>query len=284
MKRLALILLFVLLGTAAPLPADDAAAPATGEAAKVDAEAARLLKEARYAWRSPRPEHSPEQGESLPWEVLRSLGDALKPAWDWFEGHVRSVMDWLGRLLDHLLRGMPWDKLGRARQGVKAPELGDAPLWVAWFLLGGAAVAVALILLRRARAPKPRAAQVGVLPPPVDLARASLSGAELPEDGWLKLARELEAKGEHRLALRAYFLAGLNALGKAGLLSLAPSRSVGDYRRQLARRAAGQSALAEAFDGFGRLYERAWFSDHGADAVDCAKAADWQGRLHGRRA
>ena len=48
--------------------------------------------------------------------------------------------------------------------------------------------------------------------PVLDLHSEQVDARQLPEDGWLKLARELREAGELRLALRASYLAGSSAL------------------------------------------------------------------------
>ena len=77
-----------------------------------------------------------------------------------------------------------------------------------------------------------------------DLNEESVTADQLPEDGWLQLARELMERGELRLALRASYLAGLAHLGHRELIHLARHKSNRDYDRELHRRARAQRRAA----------------------------------------
>jgi hypothetical protein len=70
-----------------------------------------------------------------------------------------------------------------------------------------------------------------------DLSDETLGADLLPEDGWTKLGRELLARGELRLALRAFYLASLAHLAQRNLISLAKFKSNRDYLLELQRRA-----------------------------------------------
>jgi hypothetical protein len=86
---------------------------------------------------------------------------------------------------------------------------------------------------------------------------------ELPEDGWMQLARELVGRGELRLALRAAYLAGLAHLGQQEFIFIARHKSNLDYQRELRRRARSRAELLAAFDENLVAFERAWYGDHG---------------------
>jgi hypothetical protein len=265
----------------APLPAATAAVsepPAGAEAAALDEAVRGLLGQARYAWRSPRAAQAAATG-SLPLQFLRSALDWAQAGVESLGRRLSGLGRRLGKLLERLLRSLPDDWLNR-RTPESAPELGAGPLWAVWALLAVVACLLGLLLyraLRRSAAVAPMAAAAAVA---VDLAAPQLSGAELPESSWLSLAEGLARQGEHRLALRAYFLAGLNALGQARLLSLAPSRSVGDYRRQLKRRSDEGGQARAVFEDFSRLYEQCWYGLRPVGAADCAQARRWQEGLH----
>ena len=96
-----------------------------------------------------------------------------------------------------------------------------------------------------------------------DLHADDVQADELPEDGWLQLARDLVNRGELRLALRAAYLAGLAHLGQQQLVSIARHKSNLDYRRELRRRARTREEMLAAFDDNLLVFERAWYGDHG---------------------
>ena len=95
-----------------------------------------------------------------------------------------------------------------------------------------------------------------------DLRSDDVVADQLPEDGWLKLARELMEQGELRLALRASYLAGLAHLGQRQLISIARHKSNFDYERELRRRARSRDELLGAFDENLDAFERAWYGLH----------------------
>jgi len=86
----------------------------------------------------------------------------------------------------------------------------------------------------------------------------------LPEDGWTKLARELLARGEFRLAMRAFYLASLAHLAERNLIGLARFKSNRDYVRELQRRAHAFPGLLSMFDENVSAFDRVWYGTHGA--------------------
>jgi hypothetical protein len=95
-----------------------------------------------------------------------------------------------------------------------------------------------------------------------DLADENVGAEQLPEDGWVKLARELLERGELRLAVRAFYLATLAHLAERSLITLAKFKSNRDYERELSRRG---HALAELPDLFGQnvsVFELVWYGIH----------------------
>lgn len=235
------------------------------------------LGTARYAWRSDRAARQATQ-DSLVVQTARTMVAAVNKV-------MGAVFSALGRAFSGFFNWL--DSLFRRQQPAPgkhapqhAPSDGEGVLYAGWALLTLAMVGLGLFVHRRLRRPPVATAVLDAVGPVVDLSAPQLSGAELPEDAWLDLARQLEAQGQWRLALRAYFLAALNTLGQGGWLKLASSRSVGEYRRQLARRGAAE-AQRRPFEDFCRLYEGVWYGTRASGAQDCAQARQWQEALHG---
>jgi hypothetical protein len=84
----------------------------------------------------------------------------------------------------------------------------------------------------------------------------------LPEEGWLKMAREMMAQGNLRLALRAFFLAGLASLGAREMIAIASFKSNREYEAELRRRARALPALQTAFSQNVAAFDRAWYGQH----------------------
>ncbi len=109
-----------------------------------------------------------------------------------------------------------------------------------------------------------RAASTGVAAPP-DLSNDDVLATQLPEDEWLQLARRLLEAGEHRLALRAFYLSILALLGGRGLLAIARHKSNRDYLQELRRRGRDRADLQLAFTRNVGRYERVWYGPHPAN-------------------
>jgi hypothetical protein len=84
----------------------------------------------------------------------------------------------------------------------------------------------------------------------------------LPESEWLALAADLIARGEVRLALRAYYLACLSALAGHGVVSIARYKTNRDYVRELQRRAHSWPEIIGAFASSATLFDRSWYGCH----------------------
>lgn len=179
---------------------------------------------------------------------LDALGKAVTRFFNWLEG-------WLQRLF------------GGANSGGSAPEMpggGVDPALLAWVALAAALVVCLIAWLRNRRAQAaavPGAAGVAA----VDLSQEHLLASQLPEDEWLRLAREKQAAGETRLAVRAVFLAGLSFLGAHGRLRIARGKSNLDYLREYGRRGDTPEPARAAFGQNTRDFERVWYGDHASD-------------------
>ncbi|MDF1657920.1 MAG: hypothetical protein P1U58_09930 [Verrucomicrobiales bacterium] len=104
----------------------------------------------------------------------------------------------------------------------------------------------------------------------VDLQREDIVASQLPENEWLRLAREQIERGDRRLAIRALFLASLAKLGDENLVNIARFKSNRDYRLELKRKARKWNDLISAFEANTKLFERAWYGWHevSEDAVE----------------
>ena len=107
-----------------------------------------------------------------------------------------------------------------------------------------------------------------------DLTRDEVTADQLPESGWLALARDLMARGETRLALRALYLASLAELAQRGHLTIARAKSNREYQRELKRRARPHEVLQAAFNENMNSFEEVWYGEHAADPARVARFSE----------
>jgi hypothetical protein len=88
-------------------------------------------------------------------------------------------------------------------------------------------------------------------------------------DFWVS-ARELSQAGDHAAACHALYVAVLSELTRAGAIRLHPSKTSGDYARELARRGAPSAA---AFRAFARQFEHLVFGAGSVSASDFDRLA-----------
>lgn len=120
----------------------------------------------------------------------------------------------------------------------------------------------------RGRGRQAPVAAVPVSATPDLLADETVAPDSVPVDEWLALASDLLAKGEHRLALRAMFLACLAHLGRCGRLAPARFKSNREYQGELDRKAHDLPDVLAAFRGHVAVVERAWYGYHAVSSAD----------------
>ena len=213
-----------------------------------------VLAHREYSWRTPR--EKPAQAEDDSW-----FGKMMKDFGQWIGQRVKAVTKWMGRMMRKFAEWLFPDREASASDG-----LGGFLSWLGSIRAIGLALFVVaaivlIVLLVRRRRPRAAAVAEAVAERP-DLNAENVSADQLPEDGWLQLARELRESGQLRLALRASYLASLAHLGHRELIRLARHKSNHDYDRELQRRARANPELLGAFDRNLDAFERGWYGDH----------------------
>jgi len=99
-----------------------------------------------------------------------------------------------------------------------------------------------------------------------DLTDENVGADQLPEDAWIKLARELWERGELRQALRAFYLASLAHLAWRNLITLAKFKSNHDYAVELGRRGHSFPELLALFGENVSVFDRIWYGLHDLDS------------------
>jgi MYXO-CTERM domain-containing protein len=222
------------------------------EPAPLDRSIDDVLDQREFTWRA---------GRVKPREIdpaqLSAFGKWLRDAGAWIER-----MGWkLGRVLKRWIESWRDRRGDSSRNGDGSSWFGSVQTWF-WIVLAVTLVLLALLLVRRRRRSLVVAAEAVAAAAAPDLRDETVTADQLPEEGWLRLAAELLDRGEFRLALRAFYLAGLAHLGGKNLLQLARHKSNRDYDRELRRRARTRDDLLAAFDLNLAAFERSWYGDH----------------------
>jgi hypothetical protein len=216
-----------------------------------------VLSQRKYTWRLPREKivkTDTEKGAIARfWE---QVANTLK-AW------ARAVQDWIEKFLRWLFR-REHSPTSRSLFGLN---------WITslqglLFLLIAVVVSALAIFLYRVWRSRQRKALMAASEPMVllpDVADEHTGADQLPEDGWIKLGRELLERGELRLAIRAFYLASLAHLAERRLITLARFKSNRDYENELRRRGHALPGLLPAFGENVSVFDRIWYGLHEAN-------------------
>jgi hypothetical protein len=199
-------------------------------AVAVDPDAARERARSILSGHDYRPERSPQPFTG----ALRWLGD-----------RAHEVIDPVGRFFERLFR-----PLFHLLPGTAGTILG----WL--LLLAGVTVLIWLLVRHRLRATQAgraaRGADRNTTEDPVELERAAVAAA---------------AAGDHRLAIRLRYRAGLLRLGARGAIALRPGTTNAAYARTL---------RSPRFDGLTDTFESVTYGDEDAGPEDDDTAAtEW---------
>ncbi len=223
---------------------------------KLDRSIERVLNQPEFTWRLP-----------------REKTEAVSTQKNWFVLFVESVfqtlLNWIRSLRDLFRDFFEWlGKFFRSKESdhEKSSSSGAwmTTLQISVFILIALLASALTILLFRMwqHREKKEVVLAQAISPTPDLNDENLAASQLPEDGWLKLAREWMEKGDLRLALRALYLASLAHLAQREFLSVAKFKSNREYEQELRRRARALPELQTAFSQNVSAFDRAWYGMH----------------------
>jgi hypothetical protein len=250
--------LFSLAGAATLKAAEPAPAPAQLAPADLNQAINHTIQERKYTWRMPRELVADNQAnEGIFARFFDKIGTMFH---EW--AHV------LGNWLEALIK----DLFPEHHTDYSSPHASSGYGWimaVQIFLYSLVAVALAALVVFLYRVwqgrQKPVAVTSEAIQPAPDIADENIRADQLPEDGWMRLARELLERGELRLALRAFYLASLAHLAAKNLIRIARFKSNREYERELRRRAHSFPSLVSVFGDNLSTLERIWYGTHAAD-------------------
>jgi len=269
------VLCFTIPARGADAPAAPPATASKLSPSDLDQAINQTIHEPKFTWRMPREKIEDAASQAGPVErFFDTMGDMLR-RW------AKAVWHWLEKLLEKLFPPKHFTTASSSSNGVAFIEFAEILLWT---LVAAVLVALGLFLYRvwqGRRKVAPILAATAIQPTP-DVADENVRADELPEDGWMRLGRELLAKGEYRLAMRAFYLASLSHLAARNLVSIARFKSNREYERELRRRAHSFPELLSTFSLNILAFEQVWYGRHEinqdtvqqfAQSVDRLKAA-----------
>jgi hypothetical protein len=206
----------------------------------------QVLREPQYSWRMPREVKQTGENTLLEW-AANGIADGFRKA-----GRALSrFVDWL---LDLWL-----DDIGPPAGTTGPPSRTTARLLIVLLILLVPGAAFAVWRLHVQKVVGIVEAQEIIEANPVDVSSEHVSAAQLSQDEWLRLADDLLANGDTRLALRALFLGGLARLAGDGLITLARFKTNQEYDRELLRRTRALPQVRSAFRTLLQTFEPCWY-------------------------
>lgn len=217
-----------------------------------------VINQQKYTWRMPREQVAKkESGEEGYFAKFFEKAKEMLRKW------ARAVFDWLDEFFKKRFRSGP----APARPGNWIFGLSPALRLLVYALIALAVVGLLYLVYRmlRDRRRGPEVVAAAPMQPVPDLTDENVGAEQLPEDEWTRLARELLARGEFRLALRAYYLSSLAYLAQRQLITLAKFKSNRDYERELARRGHALAEMPAMFAENVNEFDRVWYGSHAVD-------------------
>lgn len=240
-----------------PLRAEEADHPAqtafSSQEAKVDEAIDHVLKGPEFQWRMEKKEKASVEKSGWFYRFLHSVGGMIKKTLSWLGKMIGKIVDWFFKD-ETSTNAEPWSW--------NAPAQLMRLLVVVLCLLLVIGIGWAAIRFQKRKNCVNILKTEALEARPIDVMDEKVSADQMPENDWLRLAKELVVQGEYRKALRAFLLADLAHLGERQFVSLARFKSNHEYERELERRTRGTPLIAAAFSEIVAIYDRAWYGNH----------------------
>ena len=244
---------------APPPTATPIAQPASMPSQQLDKTIEDVISQQKYTWRMPREKVAKKEAseDGFIAKFLKDTGEMLRK---W----AQSIGDWLDKMFSRKSR--PTNPTPNLPSGIFS-GLGAGLQMLLYVLIALAVVALLYLAYRvwQNRRRGPEIVEATAIQPVPDLADENVGADQLPEDEWTRLARELLARSEFRLAMRAYYLSSLACLAERRLITLAKFKSNRDYERELARRGHALADLPGLFAQNVVVFDRVWYGQHSVD-------------------
>jgi hypothetical protein len=240
--------------TAAKPPASNAAAPAV-RPNELNTTIEQVMQRPEYTWRLPREKHIDKKEKG----AIASFVDGIL---QWIVTSGKKVRTWIDQLAKWLRPRTSTNPSTGSRLGLDWLFGVQGLILLLVVVVAGLLVFLLVRLWRyRDRAGVEEVAAQAIIPVP-DLTDEDVAADQLPEDGWITMARDLLSRGDLRLALRAFYLATLAHLAQRNLVTIARHKSNRDYERELGRRAHALPELTSRFNENVSIFDRIWYGMH----------------------
>jgi hypothetical protein len=214
---------------------------------ELDRSIRRTIRRKEYTWRMPREQVRPQETEQG-W-----LGKKWNEFWEWWRKQRERE------------EKKKQKEAFEDREASSGFGWAGVLKWVAYVLLGAVAVALGVLLYkawRNSKRKKDQPVEAATASATADLSDENTTADDLPEEGWLELARKMLAGGDRRKALRAMYLASLAGLADHGMITIARFKSNFEYHRELQRRGHSIPHVIVAFGQNVGFFEDSWYGMH----------------------
>lgn len=237
-----------------PLQADE-----TPNAEEFRQEIERTLEQKKYQWQLSRR----TAGDEIAPDDRSWLSARIQELAESINRVVKSITEWIENSLEEMSKRERGGNSRGASSDTKVFQGLSSTMSIALTVLViGLILWIVFALYRKHKSTVEVELEEEGLSGPIDLESEDIVATQLPEDEWMRLAREQLGQGDRRLAVRALFLATLSNLGENGVLRIARFKSNRDYRSELERKMRREVDLLEAFGRNTGLFERTWYGLH----------------------
>lgn len=231
-----------------------------------------VLQQPQFAWRLPKDDldiHANEEPQGLLHQLLAplveffsnigsGLGHMAKASMDWLSKHLGFLASLLGKLFSHETE----------QEAPESFDFADISKPLVLLLLAGLCGILIFLLIKtlkkRKKVTNLQTEELQIIP---NLHDEETTADQLPEEQWLRLAREMLEKKEMRLALRALYLANFAHLEERHFIVIKPFKSNRDYLRELGRSSHETGDLMPLFSKSITLFEQVWYGNHLLDGA-----------------
>jgi hypothetical protein len=217
-------------------------------AEELDRAIKEVIAQREYQWRMPR-EVVEQEEQGLLFEFLEGMANTVKRIWKPIADLWHKIVDWFRERLS------PESRPGSSKEW----SAGQLNMMIIILIVLLALIVLFFLWRHRKRLREAEVIQAEAILPLPDIADENLVADQLPEEGWQRMAQDLLARGELRLALRAMFMATLSYLAQSQLITVAKFKSNREYWQELRRRAYDRKVMQEAFYENVSSVDQVWY-------------------------